>query len=62
MRMSMTLLAFGLAVAVQAQNSPVTINIDASANRHAIDPQNALRPPLVSQGRALVYSILVQFQ
>ncbi len=37
MRMRMTLVAFGLAAAVHAQNSPVTINVDAAANRHSID-------------------------
>jgi hypothetical protein len=34
----MTLIAFGLTAALHAQNSPVTINVDASANRHPIDP------------------------
>ena len=34
----MTLIAFGLAAALHAQNSPVTINVDAGANRHPIDP------------------------
>ncbi len=38
MRIRMTLVAFGLAAAVYAQNSPVTINVDAAANRHSIDP------------------------
>src|SRR5258708_34722622 len=33
----MTLIAFGLAAALQAQHSPVTINVDAGANRHPID-------------------------
>lgn len=38
MRMKMTLIAFGLAAAVYGQNSPVTITVDAVANRHPIDP------------------------
>jgi hypothetical protein len=38
MRMKMTLIALGLAAAVHGQNSPVTIAVDADANRHPIDP------------------------
>src|SRR5258708_40341613 len=34
----MTLIAFGLAAALHAQNNPVTITGDAGTNRHPIDP------------------------
>jgi hypothetical protein len=38
MRMKLALIAFGLAAALHAQNSPITITVDANANRHPIDP------------------------
>src|SRR6266852_1068441 len=38
MRIRMTLIVLFLSAALHAQNAAVTINVDAAANRHPIDP------------------------
>ncbi len=38
MRIRMTLIAFLLSATLHGQNAPITINVDAAANRHPINP------------------------